>query len=561
MLITLSRVARVTSKSFTKVLVVTAYSDTEGFKLSPDIKAQLPKWVKDAKSFVSKFDLDIEAWEDMTEDLLAGRTLVEDQDMVDAAMDLARSLRKVMKTSLDNETAVSREELGLIKNFNTVALSDNESTRHRAVKSMEKNVSALNDISLSKAFTAEVGNQASVVNQLKKVTAELGGTDISIDADTRSAHKGTPLLKEYNRLRSAMNAVPKDFVMNLVRSSGKPYLPVRKVYEELKSAGIAHHPVPAEFDGMIDDNMRYYTVTGLQLNGTPVGDVKMNPSYDPKEDNTYVCETKAPMAQNYSRVYTIAYKSNTTKAKFEKVAEFDKKADSIRKRWLAKFKADGIDTKDGVLAMLAELVYQTSARIGSKGNKTKGQKTYGITTILCGQYKKRGRDRLIEYEGKKAQVQKHKLVASNPNLRLVIAALDALAEGKQRKDLLITFRGKGVTGNALNRFLESLGMPKGVTVHKFRTLRGTRMAKQILDKSPLLTRKTTPSSAVVNKWLKGALEKVAKELGHFSNGKLTVNTAIANYIDPGILEDFYDQVGVRMPASIEKQANLLKYEK
>lgn len=550
--------ARGTSRAFVKVLVVAAYSDTEDFEVPPDIRALLPTWIKGGREFVDKFDLDVEAWEDLTDDIVKGRILATDQDMVDAAIDLAKSIRTSMKAALENETAVSREELALIKNFNTVALSDKEATRARAIAALEKNVSHLNDISLAKMFSASVGDQDNVIGQLRRLTAKMGGQDISIDQKIRTKYKGTDTLKKYNKLRAEMNAVPKNFVMNLVRSSGKPYLPVRKVYDELRQAGIKVHPVPAEFSGMVDDQLRYYTVEGKQLNGTPAGEVRMNPQYDPNQDNTYVCEAKAPMAKNFTRIYTIDYKAGTTKQKFEKVAQFDKKAASLRKKWLRQFKQDGVATKDGILAMMCELVYQTSGRIGSTANKTDGQATYGLTTLLVEHYKKRGNDRIIEYKGKKAQTQKHKLSSTNPNQRLLIEALDFLTEGKRRKDRLITFGKRGISGNLINKYLKSIGMPAGVTVHKFRTLKGTQMAKAVLDKSPLLTRKTKPTAAQTNKWLKSALERVAKELGHFSNGKITVATAIANYIDPSILEEFYDNVGVRMPANIEKQARLLK---
>lgn len=558
MLITLSKVPPNISKAFVKVLVVAAYSDTDDFKLRPDVETSLRNWIKAGGVFVDKFGLDREAWKDLTSDLVSGRRLNDDQETVDAAIDLAQSIRKIIKTQLENETAVSREELALIKDFNTVALTEKETTRANAVKRLQKNVSFLRDQSLSKMFSADVGDQDTTINRLRKVTKQLGGQDLSIDQKIRTANKGTDLLREYNRLRGEMNAVPKNFVMNLVRQSGKPYLPVREVADALAQAGIKVHTIPKQFVGYVDDQLKYYTTEGKLLNGTPVGEVKMNPQYDAQQDNTYVAEVKAPMAKNYTRVYTVDYKAGTTKAKFAKVAEFDKKAKTLRTKWLRQFKSAGITSREGVYAMLAELIYQTSARVGGKANKTDGEKTFGITTLLVSHYKTRGKDRIIEYPGKKGQTQKHKLSSSNPNQMLLIEALDEMARGKLRKDNLITFNNRPVSAGMLNKYLRSIGMPNGVTVHKFRTLKGTQLAKIILNKSPLLTRKRGVNATQVNKWLKSALEKVARELGHFSNGKLTVSTAIANYIDPSVLEDFYNKLGIRMPANIEKQAKLIR---
>lgn len=557
MLISLSRVSRGTSNSFVKVIATIAASEETGFQLSPDVEAVLPAWIKAGETFVSKFELDQDAYADVATDLRRGRVLAEDQDMVDAAIDLAQSLRQAIKTSIANENAVSREELALIKNFNTIALSDRDETRARALASLKKNISHLHDPTLSAMFNAEVGDQGSVLQKLERVTQRLGGQGTSIDQKIRTKHKGTELLKRYNKLRSELNAVPKNFVMNLVRSSGKKYLPVRKVYDELHRAGIKVHTVPAGYSGMVDDQLRYYTTEGLVLNGTPAGDVRMNPQYDPKKDNTYVCEAQAPMAKNFSRIYTESYKSRSTKSKFAKVASFDKKAPALRRKWLREFKADGVETLNGTLAMLCELVYQTSGRIGGTSNKTDGASTYGLSTLLVGHYKKRGGSRVLEYSGKKAQTQKHKLVESNPTQKLLIQALDSLAKDKTRKERLMTHGHRSISASMVNKYLKSIGMPAGVTVHKFRTLKGTQLARSILEKSPLRKRKNL-NSTQVSKWLKSALSKVAKELGHFSNGNLTINTAIANYIDPSILEEFYSDIGIRMPANIEKQARMLK---
>lgn len=558
MLVSLSRVKPITSQAFVKVLALAAYSDTEDFIFTPEIRTSLPSWVKTGGIFVQMFDLDKDNWTAMSNGLLKSKPISEDQDTLDAAFYFAEDLRKAVRESIGNENAVGREALAIIKDFCTVALSNKPDTRNKALSRIEKNVGYLQDTSLASLFQAEIENQDAAKSKAEKLAKKMGGEGVNIDAEARKKYKGTATLKEFNAAKRSLNAVPKNFIMNLVRSSGEPYLPVHDVLHSLKEAGIKVHTVPEGFDGMIDDNMRYYTTAGKLLAGSPTGEIHMNPEYDPKKDNSFVCEYKAQMAQNFSYLYTTSYKARRTKAKFEKVAQFDKKFDSLRKKWLRDFKADGITTQKGVFAMLAELVYQTSGRIGSTAGKTDGKTTYGISTLLVGHYKLRGKDRLLEYSGKKAQIQKHKLMTSNPNQKLIIEALDEMAKGKVRKDRLITFKGRGVTGSGLNKYLKSIGLPSGVTVHKFRTMRGTVLAKKILEKNPFKNRTRQPKATVVNKWLKTALEKVAKELGHFSNGKITVATAIANYIDPVILGDFYNEVGIRMPVTIEKQVNLVK---
>lgn len=560
MLVSLSlkgKVAASSANSFVKILSLLSYSFDDEYEISPDVRRKVGLLSASARAFVEAFGLDTDLFNKLVRSLQKGESAYHNDNLDDLCQEFATQLRPIVRKELEHEASVGRTELSLIKDFNTICLTDKTETAGRAIERVKKNVSALNDIVLNKVFHVQIGKQSDIVTKLRELTTELGGSDISIDQKIRSEFKGTDKLKDYNSLRRELNAVPKNFIMQKVRQSGKPYLPVRQIREELASQGITHHTVPEGFIGFIDDQMKYYTEEGKVLNGTPSGDVRMNPEYDPVKDNAYVCDAKAPMAKGYQRIYTLDYKANTTQNKFKKVAEFDKVAENVRKKWLREFKANGIKTRNGVLAMLAELVYQTSGRIGSTSGQTDGQRTYGITTLLAGHYKKKGNNRLLEYPGKKAQQQKHKLLNTNPNQKLLIAALDELATDKARKDALITFRGRGISGNALNKYLASLGLPKGVTVHKFRTLKGTRIAKRILEASPLLDRKRGLTPTQVSKWLKSALEKVAKELGHFSNGKLTIATAIANYIDPSVLVDFYEKLGMRMPANIEKMAKLV----
>ena len=543
-----------------------AFSEQKGFKMPLDVYANLDDWYSNAIKFVHAFDIDEESFEELVEYLKDGHLIWDSENMLQLATNLSYSIRQAMKESIANEHAVSRAQLEVIRKFNTVVNSKDETTRKNALDKLTVLVSDLNDSSIARHFSVELGDQDELETKLKRLTSSMGGLDIDIDADTRKKYKDTDKLKEYNRLKRELNAIPKNFVMNLVRQSGKPYLGVRTVIDEIKAAGIRRHPIPEGFVGYIDDRMKYYTVQGKMLNGTPVGEVQMNPNYNPKKDDGYVCQTKAPMAQGWSNIYTVEHKAAGVAEKFAAVAVFDKKADSIRKRWLDTFKSEGITTRTGVIAGVCELVFQTYGRIGGASNATDGKATYGLTTLQVGHYYKKSNNRELKYPGKKSQEQRHRLLNSNPNQRRLIEMLDALSKDnilekgkrkpKVRKDRLITFNGRPISANVVNKYLREIGMPPKVTVHKFRTLRGTRLAKSIIDKCPLYERQRKPDAKQVNEWLKKALLKVAKDLGHFANGKLTVATAIANYIDPLILKDYYSKLETRMPVTIEKMVKL-----
>jgi DNA topoisomerase IB len=558
MLISLSKVSRSVAADFTKILVLAAYGFDDEHKLGPNLIAKLKTWQSNGLSFVTSFGLDKTLYTSIVKSMIKGNTAYEDDALFELLEDFAKKLRVQTKKALGEEVSIERAELGLLKDFATVALASKAETADKAILRIKRNVSILGDLDLTQSLGTDVGTQSNTIDKLRVLTTKLGGKDIDIDQKIRSKFKGKQLLKDYNKLKGELNAVPRNFVMEFVRNSGKKYLPVRDVSDALSNAGIRHHTIATNFDGLIDDVLKYYTNEGKLLNGTPSGDVRMNSEYDPVTDNTYVFDCKPPMAQGYSRVYTFDHKSKNTKKKFEAVGNFDKKAVGIRKKWLAELRRDKLTTKNSTLALVAEIIFQTSGRVGSTGNVTAGSSTFGITTLQVGHYKVKGNNRLLDYPGKKAQQQKHSLVSNTLNTKLIISLLDKLTIGKKRKDNLITFNGRPITGNALNKYLSTIGMPRGVTVHKFRTLKGTKLARQILDASPFLTRKTKLNPIAVNKWVNSALLKVAKELGHFTNGKLTVATAIANYIDPSVLADFYKKLGIRMPANIEKVVNLIR---
>ena len=109
----------------------------------------------------------------------------------------------------------------------------------------------------------------------------------------------------------------------------------------------------------------------------------------------------------------------------------------------------------------------------------------------------------------------------------------------------------------INRYMQSIGFPKGFTVHKLRTARGTEMAISILKSCPYKKGDGTKDT-VIHKWLENELLKIGEELGHMSGDKITSSTAIQNYISPEILADFYNKLGVRPSAKVQKAIDSIK---
>ena len=535
------------SESFAKLLTYLSYAMYRE-ELGAKPRSYLKALLTESKIFTTKFKFRQPLLKRIVDDL--SNEVVDEED-IDAFLKQLREKRKL----IDHDADVPVEFAKIIKDCYSVIRSQNDNAFGR----LEKNASIFSDPIVNSIFIPEVADQGDLEHKLKKLVKRMVGeerTDISVDERKKLKEKKPELLKQYNKLNREFRAVPKQFITNYIRTSGKDRVKVRDIVAALNKAKITHS-LPDGFQGFIDDLGNYYTTAELKMAAAPAGEILMNPQYDPKKDNTYVCKYKMPMAKDYTMGYTENYKSRTTVDKFKKAGKLVDNMPKYRKKWLAEVRR-GIDNEQAMSAMLCELVYQTSGRIGSGRGKTDGETTYGLSTLLVGHVFKKGSKRILKYKGKKGQLQTHELSPSNPIMRIIIEKIDELTDGRARKDPLFVISGRKLSAVKVNRYLKSIGIPDGVTIHKFRTARGSQLTKRILEANPFINAKKQPTPKVVNAWFKKSLEQVAKELGHFNNGKLTINTAIQNYIDPSILDDFFRQVNVRPSAVIARSIERAK---
>lgn len=531
---------------FTKLysLLVFSYADDLSSSAIKMAKASQPN----AEKFIDNFKLDKRSWNKALEMLWRKRNPSDDPDMHAELQRFSKSMRDKM-LKIDAERDIDHQYIKLFKDMNTVCNSISEAAFHRIIK----NISVLNEPEIARLYEADVGDQTDILGQLKKLVKKMTGKiDTEIDSDTRAEYKGSNELKEYNKLRRELNAVPKNFVANYVRQTGKVLIPINEIKTALSKAGIKHHSIPNGFKGMMDDQMNYFTLSGKQLLQAPAGEVIMNPKYDPKQDNAYVCTSQPPFAAKPTRIYTVDYRKNKNVAKFDVAQVLARDIEKYRKVWLKDLKTN-YDDENVYIAHLVELIYHTSARVGNRNNASSGSATFGLTTLLRQHLASRGDTRTFTYAGKKAQKQKHVIKGNDAVTRKLIKFIDANAEGKGKKDLLFSFGGNSVTSVKINNYLRGrIGLPEKATVHKFRTARGTHMASVILKGHPFKKTKEAPTQKAVNDWLKSAFETIADRLGHYSNEKLTVTTAIQNYIDPSLMEEFFHELQIRPPAQIQR---------
>lgn len=556
MYLSLSAVNRDSLTAFLKTAAILFQS--YDVKLDAGARRYLSSQNAQAADFAKQFKL-TKLIDAAVKEIVAGKNPAKD-DRADEMITLFAEALGPLRQKFTAETDIERQELGMLNDFR-LAQTGSEA----AVNRIHKNVSMLKDSRINALFVPDVvgGDVDTLYKKMeamvKQYSSESGiymPPSVMKEWVDKGKKTGTKVAAhvKYLALRKEVAGIQKKTVQTYIRQSGSTTVPVRDLIQHLKNRGI-RHSVPAGFVGSIDEDGFFYTSTGRKLVHKLAGEVIMNPVYRPDDDNAYVCKFKPPMAADFSRAYTTEHRSGSINEKHSLVAKVIPKMDTLSKKWLPDLAKVG-KHRNGVLATLCEFIFDTSARVGNKLAMTKGSRTFAATQLQAKHFDIKGSKIIVKYIGKAGGVQKHVINITSTRGKRLGEALDKLLEGKSGKDSVFTFEGLEVNGTILNKYLVAKGFPKGFTVHMLRTVKGTKMAIELLKKSPF--KKGTATDKEVNKWIEAEMLKVGETLGHASAGKTTANTAIANYIAPNILEDFYAALGLRPSAKIQRAIDSAK---
>lgn len=549
MFYSLSAVNKDSVVAFTKLAVLLGMSFQ--YEYNADTRRRMNQWLDEAEPFLKRFKFPRKELNDAVRGLVANRDPNQDQKLDDAITEFMWCLydhKKLFHSELD----IPKIMLDLLDRIRLYVLKGSDN----AFNFLAKNVSELREPALSKIFVHEETDTSDTQSALKKLVAKYSKTGgMIMPADqlakfvehNKSKGKRHPDHDNYLAYRRELNAALKARLATIVRESGKPYLPMVDVIKRLKAEKV-YNELPVTFVGNIDDQGRFYTTAGKRIAVTISGEVRMNPSYDPKTDNGYVCEYTPPFAQAPTRAYTVDFKQERVEKKYNVVGQVIGKLDTLTSKWLKDLRK-APKTRESCLAVLCELIYETTARVGNDRAATDGKQTYGATQWRVKHIKLTATRCDIKYPGKSGVIQHHVIHFNTPRLKLLADKLPGFLAGKKPDDYFIDFKGKPLTSNSINYYLKYLGFPDGFTIHKLRTARGTELAYQILQKAPF---DKGADAKAVNTWVENEMLKVGKELGHISGEKVTASTAIANYIDPTVLDDFYRKLNVRPSAKIQK---------
>ena len=465
---------------------------------------------------------------------------------------------KEKKKTFEKDTSLNKIQLGM---FNDVRLAYNGS--ESAAKRLMQHAGYFKDSHISQMFLhedehVETEVQDALYDRLQAHVKKYGKVSGYVMPDTtlvawrekaKELGSNLPEHQDYLDMRRQRKAVFDKAIANIVRASGDHILDVQEIKQKL---GNIQNDIPEWFVGKMDDKGNFYTEAGLQLLNKPLGEGQMNPNYNPEDDNAYVCKYKAPFAQNFTSVQTIKSRTEGRVESFDIIQGMLPDLQKYVKKWLPDL-AKGPGTLRGAAAAVCEVIYQTSARISSTRANTAGETTYGISTLLRKHVKFNDQRVIISYLGKKSGVQKHVIKFDDQRTQMLHGAFEEFLYEKKPDTYVFTFRGKPLSNSHINGYLRELGFPEKFTVHKFRKLRGTGMAMELMKKCPFGPRAKDKD---VNDWIEKQCLKIGKELGHMSGEEITATTAIANYIDPSVFAPVFEKTNTRPNSKIQKAMDL-----
>lgn len=536
---------------FIKVLYAAAASISSD-QTSPKIAAAVSGWAAGAKPAAKLLDTDILPM--LVNIAKNGEDAHDDEELTIAA----RQLRRNVATALKRDKTVRYEDLDMLNSLSTYLLNRSDAALNKAVRLLP----SLEDPELTSAFVKKANSQSTFVKPLQKivqaVTKEKGRSILTAEEGKILKAKNPQVYKEYLRLRKDYNQVWKDELRNLVFKSKKPLVDFGTAFKYLRSKGV-QNPLPVGYEGQVDANGALYTKAGKKIQGLPGPgfSIEMNPNYNPKTDDEFVFTTvNDKTGKRAGHVYTEEYRQRANKEKFQKVDSLDKDIDKIRKKWVALMRRQD-DSAACVAATILECMYQFSARIG---NTSADRQTFGISTLLAKHCKVNGDKITISYPGKDGVKQIHKLQATTAEGKILVKNIERCLVDKKPKDRLFTAvsssgREIPITSNMVNRLFQQLGAK--TTVHKLRHVRGTRLFNQLVEanKDKIFNTKKPLTEAQAISIFKKIATKVGELLGHVrgvgENQKVTPATAVKNYISPGAMLQFFNDLGQRPPKILQ----------
>lgn len=508
------------------------------------IAHKVEDWYDDAEPLFEEIKLAKRAYklfDPTTYRLPSGKISTRQDETLKEAM---KGGRKILRdTKAQRGFASSPEYRAIYRKLLSNLFTYFNSYSDNAYNSLITNVHALGDNDLNSILVPEFsGDSTAEAAKLTKLVKRHGGSGFALTPDEANELKedDPEAWKAYNKQKNLVRNAVRTTVKQLVRAGGKKLMAASKIKQELTKRGLPTYYIPAGFEngGQYDEDMQGYTAKGVRMSITPVGGWLRWKS-GTGADKQAIAEYQTPGMQKSAKIYSIEHvKVGRNVKKYEDTEENIKNIESHKATWTADTKSN--DPRKQMLAYMAQVMYYTAIRVGSKLGKTGEETTYGLTKLTVGHVRKRGDDLILDFLGKSGMHQQLKIGGGIDNIRdRLIAYILKLTEGKPRKDFLWTLRPGGTppSSSTVNKYLEEHGWQG--TAKTFRTVRGSILMEKLMENEPQSFRNRQNAE----QYMINLLTQVGKTLGHktIRNGVAedTWRTAATSYVNPNLIIDFF----------------------
>ena len=499
------------------------------------------------------------------------------------------AMRKVYNSKVKNDPSIPKDE----KTIFTKALryiKDGKYSTASAKKAVGK-LAYLLSAKLGKVFDELVHGNADedgitikkdsvdgLYSTLRTAVADITGTaGLTLTTEQlRNAKGDKALSKSARSYTEAKKAITEKFTVVLRNLTSEKPMDADKLRIKMKSLGFVDRRFPTSkqgFKGMVgffEGKMALFSNEGRRLSsGIPAeAKIKMNPKYNPEEDNAYILKYTAPNAHTETRIYTQSKRAANTAKKFEAV---DVGMADVKK-WVRTWKKNTADKNlmISVPATAAYILYLTGARVGTsqKNQAVKtGIQSFGITTLRKEHVDITASRIRFRYIGKKGMRQEHIIKTTDQVTKRLAKNLTKLLKGKEDGDLVFSFTRPTSRNGAEQRlntaffrsYLKSTGM--SIKPHSLRHIRGTSLVVDLLKKKKFSPSKAATTLSKKQKEAEAFMkEKIlipaAKLLGHksISKGVETPawSTTIQSYLKIDVVEKWFTQNQLQTPTWVTK---------
>ena len=454
-----------------------------------------------------------------------------------------------------------------------------------------KRISVLKDRNLEKEYANFIMGITNETQDLKQEISNIvkqfgsGAKALTQEEINKLKDSNPEELKRYRKARADYSKRITAEYKSIVLNSGKEFLPMNIFIKKCKELGLPvdnHNPVLWNTNMIGINTSANYTdrfgnivisqSTGKAAGINPLFKLEINPSYIPNggRGKNWVLKTTSDLGvTNY--LFTKVYVAESVENKFTKVSDAIENIDTAKRSCRQDVLGEDDDNSPSkVYSMILEFMYITTCRPGAKVGQTAGNRTYGAMNFLVQHVKPVGASGLVlKFPIKSGKIETYYLdpkAVTNEDKRAMTKLVEFIKvkmKGKKQDDIVFTIDGKRGDPNRLNTYIHTIGLP--ITSHKIRTVRGTILAKELLE--PLLKdivqkeRKSPFTDKQVQDMFKEKMVEVGSLLAHVRRTKdgqenATWITAAKAYVDTSYTMNWFARAKHRPPRELVDAASV-----